>query len=97
MALGSVGLLCAALVYLTREGIARWFHNPGLEPYLPILALFVALAEDRRHVIIGIAAAVVVLGLPILAGVGIAIAPSWYLIIASTVAATIGAAVWREE
>ena len=81
---------------------AGWIGDPsrfGVGFAMPAMftALFVALAEDRRHVIIGIAAAVVVLGLPILAGVGIAIAPSWYLIIASTVAATIGAAVWREE
>ena len=59
-------------------------------------ALFVALAENRRHVAAGVIAGAVMLALPSLATAGIILSPSWFIIIASISAATIGAVVWRD-
>jgi 4-azaleucine resistance transporter AzlC len=58
-------------------------------------ALFVALAEDRRHVLIGLAAAAIVVVLPALEWLGVLLSPSWYVVVASMLAATIGAVVYR--
>ncbi len=60
-------------------------------------ALFVALSEDRRHVIVGVVAGAIALGLPLLGRAGIHIASSWFVVIASISAATIATAVFREE
>jgi len=59
-------------------------------------ALFVALAEDWRHVLIGICAGAVALALPLLSTVGVNLSGSWFIVIASMSAATLGAVVWRE-
>jgi len=58
-------------------------------------ALFVALAEDRRHVLIGLVAAVIVVALPLLKYLGIPLAASWYVVVSSMLAATIGAVAYR--
>ncbi len=81
---------------------ASWIGDPmrfGVGFAMPAMftALFVALAEDWRHVVTGLVAAVIVLALPLLSAVGLGLSPSWYLIIASMAAATIGSAVWRDE
>lgn len=60
-------------------------------------ALFLALAENRRHVVIGVLAGAIALGLPLLSGAGIRLSPSWFIVIASMTAATIGAVLWRED
>ena len=59
-------------------------------------ALFVALAEDRRHVLIGVVAGGIALALPLLSAVGIMLSSSWFIVIASMSAATLGAVIWRE-
>ena len=59
-------------------------------------ALFVALAENRQHVVIGMLAGAIALALPLLSSIGIGLSPSWFIIIASMSAATIGSVVWRE-
>lgn len=71
----------------------RW----GVQFAMPAMftALFVALAEDRRQVLIGLVAAAIAVLLPLLEGIGIHIAPSWYVVIASMAAATLGTAVFR--
>ena len=61
------------------------------------IALFIALAEDWRHVVTGILAGGLVLLLPILSSAGLPIASSWFLVIASMAAATVAAVVWRDE
>ena len=61
------------------------------------VALFIALAEDWRHVATGIFAGGLVLILPVLSSAGLPIASSWFLVIASMVSATVAAAVWRDE
>lgn len=81
---------------------AGWIGDPtrwGVQFAMPAMftALFIALAEDRRHVAIGVLAAALVLALPLLGSAGVHLSSSWYLIIASMVAATVGAAVWREQ
>lgn len=58
-------------------------------------ALFVALAEDRRHVVVGLIAAIVIVALPLLQELGVPIGSSWFIIVASTTAATIGAVAFR--
>ena len=80
---------------------AAWIGDParfGVGFAMPAMftALFIALAEDWRHVVVGLAAGAIVLVLPFLSAAGIALGSSWYLVIASMAAATIGAAVWRE-
>lgn len=71
----------------------------GVEFAMPAMftALFVALAEDRRHVMIGLLAGAIALALPALATLGIEISSAWFIILASTVAATIGTVVYRAE
>ena len=80
---------------------AGWIGDPsrfGVGFAMPAMftALFIALAEDSRHVVIGLAAGAIVLLLPFLSAVGIVPGSSWYLVIASMAAATIGAVVWRD-
>jgi len=72
---------------------SRW----GVAFAMPAMftALFVALAEDRRHVLIGLVAAVMMVLLPLLDRVGISIGSSWFIIIASMSAATLGAVAFR--
>jgi 4-azaleucine resistance transporter AzlC len=60
-------------------------------------ALFIALAENRRHVAVGVVAGVIALALPLLSAIGFDLSPSWYIIIASMAAATIGSVIWRED
>jgi len=79
---------------------ASWIGDPsrfGVEFAMPAMfsALFVALAENRRHVVAGIFAGALVLTLPLLDRAGIHIATSWHLIIASMTAATLAAVVDR--
>lgn len=74
---------------------AAWIGDPtrwGMDFAMPAMfaALFVALAEDRRHVAIGAVGAAVVLALPLGASVGVAIDPAWFIVIASLLAATVG-------
>jgi 4-azaleucine resistance transporter AzlC len=81
---------------------AGWIGDPsrfGVDFAMPAMftALFLALAEDWRHVIIGIVAGAILLGLPLLGGVGVHLESSWYLVIASMAAASVGAVVWRED
>jgi 4-azaleucine resistance transporter AzlC len=80
---------------------AAWIGDPtrfGVGFAMPAMfvALFFALAEDWRHVLIGVVGGAIALVLPIAASLGLRLDPSWYLIIASMSAATIGAAVWRD-
>jgi 4-azaleucine resistance transporter AzlC len=81
---------------------AAWIGDPsrfGVGFAMPAMftALFVALAENRRHVVIGIVAGAIALILPMLSAVGLSMSPSWFIVIASMSAATIGAVVWRDE
>ncbi len=71
----------------------RW----GVQFAMPAMftALFVALAEDRRQVLIGLLAAAIVVGFPLLSILGVSIPASWHVVIAAMLAATLGAAVSR--
>jgi predicted branched-subunit amino acid permease len=80
---------------------AGWIGDPaawGLDYAMPAMftALFVALAENRRHVIVGVGAAVIMLVLPLLSNVGVDIPTAWHIIIAAMTAATAGAVVFDE-
>ena len=80
---------------------ANWIGDParfGVGFAMPAMfvALFIALAEDWRHAVIGLVAGGIVLGLPLLGSIGLRLDSSWYLVLASMGAAAIGAAVWRE-
>jgi len=81
---------------------AEWIGDParfGVGFAMPAMftALFIALAEDWRHVVTGLLAAAVVLALPLMAALGAPLSPSWFLVTASTMAATVATAVWRDE
>lgn len=81
---------------------AGWVGNPeswGVEFAMPAMfsALFVALAEDRRHVAIGLLAAAIALMLPLLARLGIALDSSWFIVIAALSASAIAAVIYRAE
>ena len=81
---------------------AEWIGDPsrfGVGFAMPAMfvALFIALAEDRRHVMTGLLAGAFVLLLPVLSAVGLPIASSWFLVIASMSAATVAAVIWRDE
>ncbi|HEY5540560.1 MAG TPA: AzlC family ABC transporter permease [Coriobacteriia bacterium] len=81
---------------------AGWIGDPsrfGVGFAMPAMftALFLALAEDWRHVVIGAVSGAILLALPLLGAVGVRLESSWYLVIASMAAATVGAVVWRED
>lgn len=71
----------------------------GVDFAMPAMfaALFVALAEDRRHVLVGALSGAVVLALPLLASMGLQVDPSWFIVIASLVGATAGWWWFRER
>jgi 4-azaleucine resistance transporter AzlC len=75
---------------------AGWVGDPGkwgAQFAMPAMftALCVALAENRRDVAVGVASGVLTLGLASLSAVGLRIQASWLVVIASVVAATVGA------
>lgn len=81
---------------------AQWIGDPmrfGVGFAMPAMftALFIALAEDWRHVITGLLAGGIVLALPLLSTAGLHISTSWFLVIASMGAATVATVVWRDE
>lgn len=71
----------------------------GVDFAMPAMfaALFVALAEDRRHVLVGVLSGVVVLVLPLLASIGLPVDASWFIVIASLAGATMGWWWFRER
>lgn len=80
---------------------ASWIGDPtrfGVEFAMAAMfsALFVALAEDWRHVVVGIAAAVITLLVPLLSSVGLNVPASWNVVIASMTAATLATWVIRD-
>lgn len=80
---------------------ASWIGDPtrfGVGFAMPAMftALFIELADDRRHIIIGALAGAIALCLPLLQHIGVTLSSSWFIIIASMTAATIGSVVWRE-
>ncbi len=74
---------------------SRW----GVEFAMPAMftALFVALAEDRRQLTVGAVAAAIALALPAMNSLGIQISGAWFIIIASTGAASLGTLLFRSE
>lgn len=81
---------------------AAWVGDPsrwGVDFAMPAMfsALFVALAEDRSHIVVGAFAGLAVLTLPLLSRVGITISSNWFVVIASMFAATVAAVVSRER
>jgi len=60
-------------------------------------ALFVALAEDRRHVVVGVVAGMIALALPLMATLGLQISRSWFVVIAAVGAATLASVVIRDS
>lgn len=71
----------------------------GVDFAMPAMfaALFVALAEDARHIAVGIGAGAVALTLPLLGAFGIDIQGSWHVVIAAILAASVAATVWGER
>jgi len=69
----------------------------GVQFAMPAMftALFVALAENRRDVLVGLLAALIIVLLPLIRTFGVEIGSSWFIIISSMSAATIGTVVFR--
>jgi 4-azaleucine resistance transporter AzlC len=81
---------------------AAWIGDPsrwGVDFAMPAMftALFVALAEDRRHVLVGLVAGAVALLLPVFATLGFLIPDAWTIVVASMLAATAGALLFRDK
>ncbi|MDZ4178638.1 MAG: AzlC family ABC transporter permease [Coriobacteriia bacterium] len=74
---------------------SRW----GVDFAMPAMftALLVALAEDHRHILVGLLAGVIALVLPALSEIGVEISSAWFIIIASTGAATIATVAFRRD
>lgn len=88
-----LGTLVGALGAQLIGDPSRW----GVTFAMPAMfaALFVALAEDRRHVVVGLFAGALALALPLLAAVGLPVPQSWVIVIASVVTATAASVVYR--
>jgi len=102
MGVGAIAWTGWVLGTLIGSAGAAWIGDParfGVGFAMPAMftALFIALAENRRHVVIGVLAGAIAIALPLLSAVGIALSSSWFIIIASMTAATIGSVVWRED
>jgi len=81
---------------------AGWVGDPnrwglGFAMSAMFAALFVALAEDWRHVAIGALSGGIVLILPLTDRLGFALSGSWFVVLASMGAATVATAVFRED
>lgn len=70
----------------------------GVDFAMPAMfvALFVALAEDSRHIAIGLLAACIALALPALSSLGVHIGSSSFIVIASIAGATAGALIFKD-
>lgn len=80
---------------------ADWIGNPqawGLGFAMPAMftALFIALAENKRQVIVGVLAGAIIIALPLLGGMGLDIPDVWHIVIAAVVAATAGTVFFDE-
>jgi 4-azaleucine resistance transporter AzlC len=80
---------------------AGWVGDPtkwGAQFAMPAMftALCVALAENRRHVLVGVVAGVLALGLALISKTGVRIEASWLVVISAMVAATAGAVAFDE-
>lgn len=81
---------------------ARWIGDPtrwGVDFAMAAMfaALFVALAENRRHVIVGICAGALALALPAAARIGIALDANLSVVIAAIITASVASVVIRER
>lgn len=81
---------------------AAWIGDPGrwgVDFAMPAMfsALFVALADDVRHVAVGFFSALIALALPLAARLGVRIDSAWYVVIASMATATIASVVHRRD
>jgi len=101
---GVGGIAWAGWVLGTALGAAgaEWIGDPnrwglGFAMSAMFAALFVALADDWRHAVIGALAGGIVLLLPLSAAAGVALSSSWFVVIASMTAATIAMVVFRED
>ncbi len=80
---------------------AGWVGDPtkwGAQFAMPAMftALCVALADNRRHAVVGVLAGALAVGLAALSRVGLRIEASWLVVITAMVAATVGAVVFDD-
>lgn len=92
-----VGWVLGTLIGALGAGVIGDPARFGVDFAMPAMftALFIALADDRRHVAIGLVSGAVVVALPMLQTLGIPLSGSWYVVVASMLAATVGAVVLR--
>lgn len=71
----------------------------GIDFAMPAMfsALFVALAQDRTHVAVGVLAGAVVIGLALLGRIGVTVPSTWFVMTSSLAAATVASVVIRER
>jgi len=89
------GTLVGALFSTSIGDPSRW----GVDFAMPAMfaALFVALADSRRQVAIGILAAGIVITMAWVSSAGLTVDPSWFVIVASLAAASIAVVIFREQ
>lgn len=93
-----VGWVAGTLVGAAAAGSIGDPNRYGVAFAMPAMfaALFVALADDRRHVVVGLASGAIALALPAASFIGVNVPGSWYVVIASMTAATVASAVIRD-
>lgn len=96
-AIAWVGWVLGTLVGALGAGRIGDASRFGVDFAMPAMyaALFVALAQNRRHVICGVGAAAIALGLYACSRVGLAIPQHWFIVIAAPVAATLAVLVFK--
>ena len=89
------GTLVGAIFSTSIGDPSRW----GVDFAMPAMfaALFVALADSRRQVAIGLLAAVIVIGLAWASSLGATVDTSWYVIVASLASATAAVVLFRDQ
>lgn len=98
-AIAWLGWVTGTLVGAVATGLIGDPSQWGVDFAMPAMftALLIALAEDRRHIVVGLFAGALVVALPLTARIGIPIPASWHVLLASGVAATTATVVWRDE
>lgn len=94
-----VGWIAGTVVGATSSS---WIGDPskwGVDFAMPAMfaALFVALAENRRHVITGIGAACIVLALYGARMAGVVVDSNWFIVIAALAGATLAVFIFRND
>jgi len=98
-AIAWTGWVTGTLIGAAATGLIGNPSRLGVDFAMPAMftALFIALAEDRRHIFVGLLAGAVAVAFALLGKVGFDIPASWHVLLASVAAATLATVVWRND